>query len=50
MLDDFTTAVNKMPGGRIFMETVTDFLPVFDRLQFYYYHKHNMSLYSNILV
>jgi hypothetical protein len=50
MLNNYTQALNKIPGSRIFAYTLTNFLSAFDRLQFYYYHEQNLSYYSEILV
>ena len=50
MLNDFTTSINKVPGNRIFLYTITNYLTSFDRLQFYYLHKHNFTEYSELLL
>jgi hypothetical protein len=42
--------LNSVPGNRIFVYTLMNFLSTFDRLQFYYYHKQNLSYYSYILL
>ena len=38
-----------VPGNRIFIKSLTDYLLTFDRLEFYYLHKQNLSEYSSIL-
>lgn len=43
MMNNFTTSVNNYPGNRIFLYTITNFMLAFDRLQFYYFHKQNLS-------
>ena len=50
MLNNFTSSMNIVPGSRIFTYTLTNFLVNFDRLQFYYYHKQNLSYYSEIFL
>lgn len=50
ILNKFTTFLNTIPGNRIFIYTLTNFLTTFDRLQFYYYHQHNLTQYSEMLL
>ena len=50
LLNNFTSSMNAVPGSRIFTYTLTNFLVNFDRLQFYYYHKQNLSYYSEIFL
>lgn len=50
MLNDYTRFLNQMPGNRIFLSTLMNFLITFDRLQLYYFHHHQLSYYSNILL
>lgn len=50
MLNNFTTGTNSFPGNRIFLYTITNFMLTFDHLQFYYFHRHNLSYYSDILL
>ena len=50
MMNNFTTSVNSYPGNRIFLYTITNFMLAFDRLQFYYFHRQNLSSYSNVLL
>ena len=42
--------MNKLPGNRIFSYTLTNFLSTFDRLQFYFFHKQNLTYYSYVLL
>ena len=49
-MNNFTGSMNSVPGGRVFSYTLMSFLSAFDRLQFYYYHQHNLTEYSNILL
>ena len=48
--NNFTSSMNAVPGSRIFAYSLTNFLVNFDRLQFYYYHKHNLTFYSEIFL
>ena len=41
---------NGIPGNRILFYTVTSFMTTFDRLQLYYFHHHNTSHYSTMLL
>lgn len=50
MLNNLTTTLNTVPGSRIFVYTFMNFLSTFDRLQFYYFHRQNLSYYSYILL
>lgn len=50
MLNDFTRTLNSVPGNRIFLSAIMNFLITFDRLQLYYFHRHNLSYYSNVLL
>ena len=45
-----TSALNSLPGSRIYLSTVLGFLSALDRLQFYYFHRQNMSFYSEKLL
>ena len=49
-MNNFTTGTNTFPGNRIFFFTITNFMRTFDRMQFYYFHKNNLSEYSTILL
>lgn len=50
VLNNLTTTLNKMPGSRVFFHTLSGNMLTFDRLQFYYFHRHNLSVYSFILL
>ena len=50
LLNNVTSSMNAVPGSRIFTYTLTNFLVNFDRLQFYYYHKQNLSYYAEIFL
>ena len=50
LLEQTTGSINKIPGNRIFFETLSDFLISFDRLQFYFYHRHNLTYNSYLLL
>lgn len=50
LLYSFTEGINKFPGNRVFLETLTDYLITFDRLQFYFYHKQNLTQNSYALL
>lgn len=39
MLNNLTTSLNSLPGNRVFVYTLMNFLNTFDRLQFYYFHR-----------
>ena len=41
--NQIASSLNQLPGGRIVLKSALNFLFVFDRLQFYYYHKANYS-------
>ena len=44
------SSVNRVPGARIFAYGVINFLWVFDRLQLYYFHHHNLTFNSDKLL
>ena len=46
MTNQFSSHLNAIPGNRIVFHTLTNYLVSFDRLQFYYYHKQNLTEYS----
>ena len=50
LFNNFTRTINKLPGNRIFFYTITSYLATFDRLQFYYYHDHELTQYSELLL
>ena len=50
MFNNFTSSLNLVPGSRIFTYTLTNFMTAFDRLQFYYFHKQNLSYYSEVML
>lgn len=50
MLNSFIRTLNSVPGNRIYLSAVMSFLVTFDRLHLYYFHHHNLSYYSNILL
>ena len=50
MFNNYTSNLNSVPGNRVFFYTLTNFLATFDRLQFYFYHKQNLTYYSKILL
>ena len=50
LFNNFTRVINKLPGNRIFFYTITSYLATFDRLQFYYYHDHELTQYSELLL
>ena len=50
IIDKVTVGTNNMPGNRIFFYALTSFMTSFDRLQLYYFHRQNISEYSNILL
>ena len=50
MMNNFTQGVNSYSGNRMFLYTITNFMLTFDRLQFYYFHRHNLTEYSNMLL
>ena len=41
--NNITSSMNMLPGGRVFLMPFLNFLSVFDRVQFHYYHKANYS-------
>jgi hypothetical protein len=43
-----TEVVNSIPGNRIFLNQLTEFLSIFDRLYLYYYHTGNCTEYGTI--
>ena len=45
-----TDKLNSIAGSRIFLSTILSFLSTFDRLQFYYFHRQNLSYYSEKLL
>jgi hypothetical protein len=42
--------LTRIPGSRIFLGDIMSFFINFDRLQFYYYHDRNYSIFSDILL
>jgi hypothetical protein len=48
--NSFTAGLVQLPGSRILFGDLMSFSINFDRLQLYYYHNRNYSLYSNILL
>jgi hypothetical protein len=50
ILNNFTKSLNVIPGNRIFLYTLANYLTAFDRLEFYYYHKHNLTQYAEMLL
>lgn len=48
--NEAATSINKLPGSRIIVSCVADFMKIFDRLQFYYYHHQNLTYYSTMLL
>ena len=50
MFNNLTSGLNAVPGSRVFFYTILNFLSTFDRLQFYYFHKQNLTYYSEILL
>jgi len=48
--NEIITSLNKLPGNRIFLRALTDHMITFDRLRFYYFHRQNLTYYSNILL
>lgn len=42
-MNQLTLILNKIPGNRIFLFTLTNFMLTFDRLQFYYFHRQNLT-------
>ena len=50
LFNNLTSAVNSLPGSRVFLYSISNFFSAFDRLEFYYYHKQNLTYYSNVLL
>ena len=50
MFNNFTGSLSVVPSSRLFLYSLLNFLITFDRLQFYYFHSQNLSLYSEILL
>jgi hypothetical protein len=50
IFNNLTTTLNKIPGSRIFFHTLSGYMLTFDRLQFYYYHRNNLTFYSELLL
>ena len=48
--NNMTDNLNSLPGSRIFLSSILGFLSAFDRLQFYYFHRQNLSFYSEKLL
>ena len=48
--NNLTRNLNKIPGSRIFFHIISGHMPTFDRLQFYYYHRNNLTFYSELLL
>ena len=45
-----TSTTNLLPAPRVFLKAFTMNLVAFDRLRFYYFHRHNLSVFSNALL
>ena len=44
--NNVTNKLNSLPGSRIYFYSILNYLSSFDRLQFYYFHRQNLSYYS----
>ena len=49
-MNPITKAVNSVPGNRMIFYSVMSFMITFDRLQFYYFHRHNLTEASTVLL
>jgi hypothetical protein len=50
MLNNITLGLNSVPGNRLFLFILTNFMITFDRLQLYYFHRQNLTYYSEVLL
>lgn len=50
MVNKATEFINSMPGNRIFLNQLTEFLSIFDRLYLYYYHEGNCTEYASLFL
>jgi hypothetical protein len=50
MLNNLTFFLNAVPGNRVFFYVLTNFMITFDRLQLYYFHRQNLTYYSEALL
>jgi hypothetical protein len=48
--NSFNSILNQLPGSRIFLGFLMGFNIEIDRLQFYYYHKQNLTEYATIFL
>ena len=49
-MNAITKAVNSIPANRMLFYSVMSFMITFDRLQFYYYHRQNLTESSTALL
>ena len=48
--NNVTSSLNSLPGSRVYFSAILGFLSTFDRLQFYYYHRQNLTYFSERLL
>ena len=50
VFNNITKGVNSLPGNRVLFYGFSSFMITFDRLQFYFYHHHNLTQESETLL
>ena len=50
MFNNFSAAVNSIPGGRVMFSIILNFYNNFDRLQLYFFHYQNLTNNSNTFI
>ena len=50
MLNNITQTLNQIPGNRIYLFLIMNFFSVFDRLQFYYYHRQQQTASAEVFL
>ena len=50
MNNNATTFMNQLPGNRIFLNFLVNQYRLMDRMEFYYYHKQNLTFYSEVFL
>ena len=48
--NNVTSSLNSLPGSRVYFSAILGFLSTFDRLQYYYYHRQNLTYFSERLL